>query len=142
MMRGGPALLKTLLLTIAAHGLAPDGLTPWRSWVVFKEYVRGVAESPDPGASVQIARDDAGGTVSLIFLRQVVEPSDDWLQPTGAVVCEITFRQGGKRIPEWEAWSFEVATFDRFVDLVEGSAGFQELAVDTPLYSSVYWIET
>jgi hypothetical protein len=142
MMRGGQTLLNTLLLAIAAHGLAPDALTPWRGWVMFKEYVRAVAESPDPGISVQLARDDAEETVSLIFVRQVVEPIGDWLQPAGGVVCEITFRQGARRVPEWEAWSFEAPSFDWFVDLVEGNPTFQELAVDTPLYSSVYWIET
>ncbi len=75
-------------------------------------------------------------------MRQVVEPIGDWLEPVGGVVCEITFRQGVRRMPEWEAWSFEAPSFDRFVDRVEGSAAFQELAVGAPLYSSVYWIET
>jgi hypothetical protein len=141
-MKTGPILLQTLLLAIAAHGLAPETLTPWRGWVVFKEYVRSVAESPDPGVSVQIARDDADGTRSLIFLRQVVEQNGDWLQPIGGVVCEITFNQSRNRMPDWDAWSFDAPDFDRFVDLVEGSASFQELALNTPLHSSVYYLET
>jgi len=140
-MRGGQVLLETLLLAIAAHDLAPDALTPWRGWVVFKEYVRNVLESPDPGVSVQIARDDTAGTVSLIFLRQVVEQSGDWLQPIGGVVCEMIFRQGRKRMYEWEAWSFEAPSFERFVDLVEDSTVFEELAVTKALQSWVYWIE-
>lgn len=109
---------------------------------MFKEYVRSVAESPDPGVSVQIVRDDAEGIVSLIFVRQVVEPIEDWLDPIGGVVCEITFRQGNKRMPEWDTWSFQAPNFDRFVDTVEGSAAFQKLSVTTPLVSSVYWLET
>jgi hypothetical protein len=141
-MRSGPILLETLLLAIAAHGLAPDALTPWRSWVVFKEYARSVHESPDPGVSVQIARDDAEKTVSLIFVRQVVEPTGDWLGPIGGVVCEMTFRQSPTRMSEWEAWSFEAPSFERFVDLVEGSGAFQELAVTEALQSDVYWLET
>jgi hypothetical protein len=141
-MKTGPILLQTLLLAIATHGLASETLTPWRGWVVFKEYVRNVAESPDPGVSVQITRDDADGTRSLIFLRQVVEQTGDWLEPIGGVVCEITFNQNRNRMPDGEAWSFDSPDFDRFVDLVEGSAAFQELAVNTPLHSSVYYLET
>ena len=140
-MRSGPLLLETLLLAIAAHGLAPEALTPWRGWVLFKEYVRSVAESPDPGVSVQIYRDDADGTVSLIFVRQVVEQVDDWLEPIGGVVCEITFQLGKKRLIEWELWSFDTPTFERFVDLFEGSAAFDVLVATKPVESSVYWLE-
>jgi hypothetical protein len=76
-MTSGPVLLKTLLIALAAHGLAAETVTPWRGWVVFKDYVRSVAEVPDPGVSVQITRDDRDETVSLIFLRQVDAPSFD-----------------------------------------------------------------
>ena len=141
-MLGGQVLTKALVLAIAAHGLSPDALTPWRGWLVFKEFVREAVETPDPGVSVQIARDDAERTVSLIFVRQVIEVTEDWLQPTGGVVCELTFAQGSKKMAQWEAWSFEAPSFERFVDLVEGTAAFQELAVTTPLRSSVYWVET
>jgi hypothetical protein len=109
-MRSGQILLETLLLAIAAHGLTPETLTPWRGWILFKEYVRSVAESPDPGVSVQISRDDADKTVSLIFVRQVVEPIDDWLEPIGGVVREITFQLGGKRLLERDVWSFDAPT--------------------------------
>lgn len=66
-MTNGPVLLKTFLMALAAHGLAAESVTPWRGWVVFKDYVRSVAEAPDPGVSVQIARDDSDGTISLTF---------------------------------------------------------------------------
>jgi hypothetical protein len=140
-MRSGPILLETLLLAIAAHGLTPETLTPWRGWVLFKEYVRSVAESPDPGVSVQISRDDANQTVSVIFLRQVVERVDDWLEPIGGVVCEITFQQGKKRLLEWDLWSFDSPTFDRFEDIVLSSYAFDDLVGTKPLVSSVYWLE-
>ena len=141
-MTSGPVLLKTLLLALAAHGLAAETVTPWRGWVVFKDYVRSVAEVPDPGVSVQITRDDLDGTVSLVFLRQVVEQVDDWLEPTGGVVCEMTFQQGDRRLPEFDAWSFDAPSFDRFVDIVESCADFQKLALTQPLESFVYWLET
>ncbi|HMG70260.1 MAG TPA: hypothetical protein VK544_04045 [Gemmatimonadaceae bacterium] len=141
-MRSGPILLETLLLAIAAHGLTPETLTPWRGWVLFKEYVRSVAESPDPGVSVQISRDDADGTVSLIFVRQVVEPVEDWLHPIGGVVCEMTFQLGKKRLLEWDLWSFDSPTFDRFEDVVVNSYAFEELVGTRPVASSVYWLET
>lgn len=138
----GQTLFETLLLAFAAHGLAPQCLDPWRGWVVFKQYARTVAESPDPGVSVQIARDEPDEDVSLIFVRQVVEQDGDWLYPIGGVVCEITFSNSLRRVPEWEEWSFESASFDRFVDLVEGNAAFQDLTVRRPLRSFVYWLET
>ena len=141
-MLGAQVLTKALVLAIAAHGLSPDALTPWRGWLVFKEFVREEVETPDPGVSVQIARDDADGTVSLIFVRQVVEVTDDWLQPIGGVICELTFPQRSKKMPEWETWSFEAPSFERFVEFVEGTGAFQELAVSTPIRSSVYWVET
>jgi hypothetical protein len=140
-MRTGTTLLSTLLVAIAAHGLASEALTPWRSWVVFKEFARDVAESPDPGVSVQITRDNPEGSVSLILVRQVVEPIGDWLEPTGGVVCEMKFPRGRKHVAEWEVWSFESPSFDRFVDLVESNADFQELVVNAPWDSSVYWLE-
>jgi hypothetical protein len=140
-MLGAQALTKALVLAIAAHGLSSDALTPWRGWLVFKEFVREAVETPDPGVSVQITRSDRDGTVSLIFVRQVVEVTDDWLHPTGGVVCELTFPQSSRKMAEWEAWSFEAPGFERFVDLVECSASFQELVVSTPLRSSVYWLE-
>jgi hypothetical protein len=129
-------------VALAAHGLAAETVTPWRGWVVFKDYVRSVAEVPDPGVSVQITRDDLEGTVSLIFLRQVVEQVDDWLEPTGGVVCEMIFQQSDRRLPEFDAWSFDAPNFDRFVDVVESSADFQKLALTKPLMSLVYWLET
>jgi len=141
-MRSGPILLNALLLAIAAHGLTPETLTPWRGWVLFKEYVRSVAESPDPGVSVQVSRDDADGTVSLIFVRQVVEPVEDWLHPIGGVVCEMKFRLGKKRLLEWDLWSFDSPTFDRFEDVVVNSYAFEELVGTRPLASAVYWLET
>jgi hypothetical protein len=140
-MRSGPILLETLLLAIAAHGLTPETLTPWRGWVLFKEYVRSVAESPDPGVSVQISRNDADQTVSLFFVRQVVEQVDDWLEPIGGVVCEITFQQGKKRLLEWDLWSFDSPTFERFEVVVFSSYAFEDLVGTKPFESSVYWLE-
>jgi hypothetical protein len=141
-MTSAPLLLKSLLLAFATHGLSPESVTPWRGWVVFKDFARSVAESPDPGVSVQTARSDEDETISLVFMRQVVERVDDWLEPVGGVVCEITFRQGVKRLPEFDEWSFDAPDFDRFVDTVESRADFQELTMSKPLKSSLYWLET
>ena len=141
-MTSGPVLLKSLLIALAAHGLATEAVTPWRGWVVFKQYVRSVAESPDPGVSVQISRDDGEGTVSVIMMRQVVEPLDNWLEPIGGVVCEITFQQDNRRIPEIDLWSFDAPDFDKFVDRVESSPDVERLFLMKPVRSSVYWLET
>jgi len=54
---------------------------------------------------------------------------------TGPILLQTLLLDG-------ETWSFDSPDFDRFVDLVEGGAAFQELAVNTPLHSSVYYLET
>jgi hypothetical protein len=140
-MRRGQILLEMLLLALATHGLGSEGLDPWRGWVVFKQFARAVAEAPDPGVSVQITRDEANESVSMVFVHQVVDQVEDWLEPTSGVVCEFTFPIGPRRIDEWEAWSFEAASFDRFVDLVEENSAFQDLIVSVPGSSAVYWLE-
>lgn len=140
-MRHGQVLLEMLLLACAAHGLGPEGLEPWRNWVVFKQYARDVAETPDPGVSVQLTEDKKEQTVSLVLLRQVVEEMDDRLEPTGGVVCEFTFPLEGRHVADWEAWSFQLPTFERFIDLVEGHGAFQDLVVARPLSSDIYWLE-
>ena len=140
-MRRGHVLLELLLVAIAAHGLAPDALDPFRGWVVFKQYARSVAETPDPGVSIQITPHDEEGTVSLVFLRQEVEQDDSWLAPTGGVACEFIFALGSRQVVPLEAWSFDAPSFDRFVDLVEEHPGFQDLVVARPVQSAVYWIE-
>jgi hypothetical protein len=140
-MERGQILLEMLLLALAAHGLARESLDPWRGWVVFKQYARSVSEWPDPGVSVQITRDESDETVSLIFVRQMVEPIEDWLHPTGGVVCEFIFPPDVRRYSEWETWSFDAPNFDRFVDLVEANGPFQDLTVTKPLRSAVYLLE-
>jgi hypothetical protein len=140
-MRRGPILLEMLLLALAAHGLGPEGLDPWRGWVVFKEFARAAAEAPDPGVSVQVTRDPAEGTATMVFVRQVVEVTPGRLEPAGGVVCEFTFPLGPRPLPAWEAWSFDTASFERFVDLVEETPAFQDLVVRPAVRSAVYWLE-
>ena len=140
-MRRGQLLLEMLLLALAAHGLGAEGLDPWRGWVVFKEFARSAAEAPDPGVSVQVTVDPAEDTVSLVLVRQVVEITPGWLEPAGGVVCEFTFARGPREWRDWEAWSFETTSFDRFVDLVEECPSFQDLAVRPAIRSAVYWLE-
>ena len=130
--------------TLASHGLAPEGLDPWRGWLAFKEYARSIREFPDPGVSVQLTRLDESHEVRLAFVRQVLRLEEERLAPVGAVVCELTFPwprpESARRTPvEWDRWSFEHANFERFVDVVEGEPDFQDLIVTRPVRSSVYW---
>jgi hypothetical protein len=140
-MRRGQILLEMLLLALAANGLGAEGLDPWRGWVVFKQFARAAAEAPDPGVSVQVTADPTEATASMVFLRQVVEITPGWLEPAGGVVCEFTFAVGPRELRDWDAWSFDTASFDRFVDVVEENPAFQELAVRLPIRSAVYWLE-
>ena len=135
-------LLSVLLLTLAAHGLEPDALDPWRGWVAFKEYARAVHEEHDPGVSVQFTRDTEAGHTRLLFLRQAMRTdSEGGLTPVGGVVCEFTFPWSERSVSSWDRWSFDYATFERFVDIVEQEPDFQDLIVTRPLRSAVYWEE-
>jgi hypothetical protein len=133
-------LLATLLALLAARGLASEGLDAWRGWVVFKQFAREVAEQPDPGVSVQIAS-RSPGDVRLYFLRQVLEPRGGRLEPVGGVVCEFSFARHLRPPADWEEWSFDHPTFERFVDAVEQHPAFADLVTERPLDSEVYWEE-
>jgi hypothetical protein len=134
-------LLPVFLLTLAAHGLAPGTLDPWRGWVAFKAYARAVDEDPDPGVSVQFTRTTADGTSRLLFLRQATRADWRWLIPVGGVVCEFAFPWEHRRAPAWDHCSFDHANFERFVDVVEDDPIFQDLIVTRPLGNTVYWEE-
>ncbi len=112
-MKGPQILLQLLLLGLAARGLAPETLDPWRGWVAFKQYARVADEIPDPGVSVQLTRTEDEHTVKVLFVRQEVEWGTDWLEPVGGVVCEFTFPLERARAADWELWSFD---YLRFVD--------------------------
>ena len=134
-------LLPVFLLTLAAHGLAPETLDPWRGWLAFKEYARAVHEDPDPGVSVQFTRTTEDRKTRLLFLRQAVRADHGWLSPVGGVACEFTFAWAQRSSSAWDHWSFDHASFERFVDVVEQEPIFQNLIVTRPLRSAVYWEE-
>ena len=136
-----PFLLAALLGLLAARGLAADALDPWRGWVVFKQFAREVSEAPDQGVSVQLDPVDDRDPLHLYFVRQVLAPDGDRLEPLGAVVCEFVFAPRRRRPLEWREWSFDHPTFDRFVDTVEQRPIFADLLVTRPLRSAVYWEE-
>jgi hypothetical protein len=129
------------LTLLSARGLAREALDPWRAWVVFKQYARCVDETPDPGVSVQITRDQGSAEATLFLIRQVLEPQDHWLEPVGGVVCELTFTDPPATVRSAEFWTFDTPTFERFVDLVEGDPGFADLIARRPSSSAVYWEE-
>ncbi len=133
-------LLPMLLGLLAARGIAPDAMDPWRGWLVFKQYARIVDEVPDPGVSVQLFR-HADETASLVFLRQVLELDGDRLEPAGGTVCEMVFPPGAASGPEWDFWSFDYSSFERFVDRVEQHPAFVDLMPRRPEWSDVYWKE-
>ena len=132
-------LLATLFALLASRGLAPEALDPWRGWVTFKQFAREVAELPEQGVSVQISSLGDRGAVRLCFVRQVLAPEGDRLEPVGGVVCEFWFSPRPKPVADWEAWSFDCPTFDRLVDLVEQHPPFADLLSDRPTTSAVYW---
>lgn len=140
-MRRSSTLLPFFLGLLAARGLAPEALDPWRAWIVFKQFARAVAETPDPGVSVQIERRPGSRTARLYYVRQVVAPEEDWLEPAGGVVCELSFSDAPANATPFEAWSFDWRTFERFVDIVEADPGFADLVGRRPVASAVYWEE-
>lgn len=132
-------LLAALLGVFAARGLGPEALDPWRGWVAFKHFAREVAEQPDPGVSVQIVSLGDRLPVRLFYLRQVLAPEGSTLEPIGGVACEFWFAPRSRTPPDWDAWSFDSPTFDRFVDLVEQHPLFAELLTTRPLQTAVFW---
>ena len=76
-------LLAALLAILASHHLEADALDPWRGWVAFKEFVRQFDELPDQGISVQIASAGDHLPIHLFFVRQVLAPDGDRLEPAG-----------------------------------------------------------
>jgi hypothetical protein len=118
-------LLSVFLLTLASHGLGPEGLDPWRGWIAFKEFARAVHEVPDPGVSVQFTRMGEPGESRLLYVRQVTTEPPGWLMPLGGVVCEFAFPRTRHRKPAWDRWSFDYSSFERFVDVVEQEPIFQ-----------------
>ena len=131
-------LIAAFLSILAARGLTAEALDPWRGWVAFKQFAREVAEYPDPGVSVQIFH-TGDRHVRLAFVRQVLEPVDERLEPIGGVICDFTFGPPRRKIREWRAWSFDYSSFDHFVDLVEQHPGVTDLFVTRPLDSALYW---
>ena len=132
-------LLAAMLGVLAARGLEPETLDPWRGWVAFKQFAREAAEAPDPGVSVQIEPLGHRSPIHLFFLRQAVVPDGNRLEPIGGVVCEFVFAPRRRTPRYWQAWSFDSPTFERFVDVVEQCPLFADLMVTRPLGSAVYW---
>lgn len=134
-------LLAAFLSVLAAHGLDPDTLDPWRGWMSFKQFARETAEIPDQGVSVQIIPLGDGAPVRLAFVRQALERVEDRFEPLGGVVCVFELAPRRRTPTEWSAWSFDSAPFERFVDLVEQHPVFADLLSTKPLSSGVYWEE-
>ena len=138
----GKSLLATFVALLAMRGLAPEQLDPWRGWVTFKEFARQVHEAEDPGITVQIVSEGTEQPVRLYFMRQTLVRMGPRLEPVGGVVCEFAFMPRSRPPVDWEAWSFDSATFERFVDLVEQHPAFADLLTQRPVASSVYWETT
>jgi hypothetical protein len=132
-------LLQLFLSLLSARGLAAETVDAWRGWLTFKQYARIASEIPDPGISVQIVPERRSDEVRLVFLRQVVEPDGDWLEPVGGVVCELTLSEPNVRVSPFAFWSFDYGTFERFVDVVEQTPPFADLMARRPVRSAVYW---
>ena len=133
-------LLAAFLAILAVHGLQVDALDPWRGWLAFKEYARATWELPDEGVSVQVGLDGDQET-HLYFLRQAAVLTADRLEPVGGVVCDLCYAAQSAPTPTPEYWSFDYATFDRFVDVVEQDPMIAALFLQRPLSSQVYWEE-
>lgn len=133
-------LLLSLVTVLAARGLRADALDPWRGWVAFKEFARGIAEEPDPGVSVQVSTDE-DGRAHLILLRQAFDAGGSGRYPAGGVVCEFVFPACRTRIADVEWWTFDHGTFARFVDRVEQDIVIADVLVRDVEKSSVYWEE-
>jgi len=133
-------LLTAFLAILAVHGLEADALDPWRGWLAFKEYARATSEQPDQGVSVQVGL-DGDQVTHLYFLRQAAVLTADRLEPVGGVVCDFCYPSRSAATLTSEYWSFDYATFERFVDVVEQDPVIAELFLQRPVSSQLYWQE-
>ena len=133
-------LFAGFIAVLAAHGLSSASLDPWRGWLAFKEYARTTSEHPDPGMSVQVSVDGEQVT-HLFLLRQSLVTDADRMNPVGGVVCEFRFANASTAHSGAAYWSFDYATFERFVDAVEQDPLVATLFVTAPAVSRVYWEE-
>jgi hypothetical protein len=131
-------LLQVLLSLCATAAVVPEAPAPWDAWRVFKQYVRCVDEVPDPGISVQAFSTGGGGT-SLCFLRQVVNESEERLEPVGGVVWEVVLSEELEK--EVEIWSFDYFSTEAFVDAVEQDPNLARLLVSEPAPAAIYWLQ-
>ena len=134
----GRYLLTALFALLAARGLAAECLDPWRGWLGFKEFSRQITEHPDPGVSVQITT-LSNGMRRMYYLRQVLERRGRRLEAIGGVAVEFTFDPAPRFLPDWDAWSFDYGSFERFVDAVEQHPSFARLMAERPIATDVYW---
>lgn len=133
-------LLQMMLAIFAMNGISPEVADPWDTWRSFKQFARTVHEVPDPGVSVQ--RVEPGAAESkLMLVRQIVEGEGKWLRPIGGAVCEVGFSDED-RGDEWEIWSLDFPSFERFVDAVEQHPEFARLMTRLPAGGAVYWLNS
>lgn len=130
------------------YGLAPDLLSPWPAWKVFKRFLREHVDGAASDALVQIgAYDDPEGLrIHLYLVRQFSDelahdlPEHD--EQIAHLVCDLIFPVASARITdELELWSQDYRSHAAFVDAVESDFIFQLLMNAEPTSSRVYWEE-
>ena len=133
-----PRLLTLLLAFCSSHGVSPDTQNAWHAWKTFKSFARATGEVPDPGVTVQLLEHE-DGRAHLVLARQTLLGNGEWLDPTGAVVWELTFNSSVVEGTEEEIWSLDFPSFDDFVDAVEQNEMIAPLLTKEASDGKVYW---
>jgi hypothetical protein len=132
----------TLTVMMADAGLAAKSLEPWRSWKVFKAFMRLPMDDVVDDATVQFSllEDLEGGRHAyLYFVREFSIPGVDESEPLGQLGCELIFKPAVlAEIEPDEFWTQDSRTFDAFVDRVESSEGFGAFLVARPTETTIF----
>jgi hypothetical protein len=135
---------------LGESGLAPELLSPWPAWKVFKRFLREPVDGASSDALVQVgAYDDGveGERIHLYLVRQFSNelahdlPEHD--KQIARIVCDLAFPTACARIEQvHEIWSQDYRSRAAFVDAVEGDTVFQRLMNAEPVSSRIYWEES
>lgn len=140
---------ERLIHLLDESGLAPELLSPWPAWKVFKRFLREPVDGAASDALVQVGAYDDGVDGKQIHLYLVRQFSDELAhdlpehdEQIAHLVCDLAFPAASTRIKQvHEIWSQDYRSHAAFVDAVESDTVFQALMNAEPISSRIYWEE-
>jgi len=131
-----------LVARLAAAGLTPEALDPWRAWKVFKRSLDSEVEGVYDAAAFQCGRfedEDGGESFYACLVRQFSRWEDEEDAPIRRVVMELRYRPADIPLDvPTEVWTHDFPTRADFATVVEGLPQFQAAMSAVPTHTEVY----